>query len=215
MNTMSKKWSDNLFYNSFYMSATDVGVCNLFASKGWLKVDKPADADLIVFPGGSDVDPELYGHKNVGSYIDKIRDRRDIATWNMGRVYATPMVGICRGGQFLNIKSGGTMYQDVDGHLGNHKIITDDGEEYEVTSTHHQMMKPAKDAKIIAVSTQKNSFVKDQDGVHKGIYGYEVLFYEHTNSLCFQPHPEYNSCPEKTTDWFFSLLVKYFGDHMV
>jgi hypothetical protein len=37
----------------------------------------------------------------------------------------------------------------------------------------------------------------------------EVVFYEDTKCLCFQPHPEYGGDIGDTREYFFSLLNEY------
>lgn len=161
--------------------------------------------DLLCFTGGSDVSPELYGQKNVKSHTNPDRDKIEKEFFE--RYIHTPKVGICRGAQLLNVLSGGGMWQDIDGHLGNHDMVdTRTGAVYGVTSTHHQMMNPSRDAEIVAVSEHKNNYLLDDKGVIEGIKGYEILKYKSSKSLCFQGHPEYSSCPKETVRYFFDLI---------
>ena len=182
-------------------------------------------ADLLVFTGGADVNPQLYGcHKYKTTYFDEQRDARDLDLFRYGRSVNKPMVGICRGGQFLNVCMHGKLYQDVDNHglaaPFTHKI-TDVATKktYEVSSTHHQMMVPGQGAITMAfaecsvkrmytppLSTGKagqNATIAD---FRNTSHDTEAVYYPKQKILCFQPHPEYNY--GDTEEYFFDLLSR-------
>src|SRR3990167_7491962 len=70
--------------------------------------------DLIVFTGGEDINPALYNEKPDGtSWWDDERDRDEINWFNYAKNNRVPMVGICRGLQFLNVMSGGKLIQNL------------------------------------------------------------------------------------------------------
>ena len=189
----------------------------LFTSLGYTIVNDPEGVDLAVFTGGEDVTPSLYGDKkHQHTYNNPRRDDVEANLFTFFRKNNTPMVGICRGAQFLNVMSGGRMYQHVQKHTRSHSI-TDvlTGEQVYVSSTHHQMMMPSPTALLVATAQQGgerewfDGEVSRRDISKEDI---EVVFYKDTNALCFQPHPEFNS-PEYTgmKVYFQSLLVKYLG----
>jgi RNA polymerase sigma factor (sigma-70 family) len=75
-----------------------------------------ASADALVVTGShTDVDPTLYGQRNVAARgdLDLERDRRDLAAVRLALAQDVPFVGICRGHQLLNIAFGGTLQQDI------------------------------------------------------------------------------------------------------
>ena len=82
-------------------------------------LDDPESAlsfcDGILVPGGEDVSPWYYGEEPSPG-IQTIRPESDEAWMAAGR-YALekkiPMLGICKGIQFLNVLCGGTLYQDL------------------------------------------------------------------------------------------------------
>lgn len=83
--------------------------------------------DGIVLTGGGDVDPGLYGEANAGSKgIDPDRDAVEVALVRGAIERGLPMLGICRGQQLINVALGGTLIQDVDGHLqaGDREAVT-------------------------------------------------------------------------------------------
>jgi len=71
--------------------------------------------DGFLFTGGQDVDPITYGEPirfdNVG--VCKARDAMEQKLLKLILAADKPMLGICRGLQFLNAALGGTLYQDL------------------------------------------------------------------------------------------------------
>jgi GMP synthase-like glutamine amidotransferase len=190
----------------------------------WQGCEDPDEADVIVWTGGSDIDPVIYGqHQIKETYTNPSRDEIEIKLYNRVVNKGKLLVGICRGGQLLNALNGGKMYQDVNGHGGTHPItchLTD--REVIVSSVHHQMMIPADDAMVIASCSPRglpypvrkygvdlgNEYSHKWD--HKTKEDYEVLYYESTNSFCFQPHPEFG--PVTCTEYFFELIDYLYED---
>ncbi len=180
----------------------------MFSDMGHNVVLNKDIADIACFTGGEDVSPHLYGdHKHKFTGNNEARDEYEKLMFQFFKNKNIPMVGICRGGQFLNVMSGGRMYQHVTKHCGDHEI-TDSmtGDTLLVSSTHHQMFMPSPEAVLVAFSTLGGTrewydgevFMRDVSNTD-----YEVLFYPHTNCLCFQPHPEFVGYPD---------MRKYFSD---
>jgi putative glutamine amidotransferase len=72
-------------------------------------------ADGILLPGGNDVNPMLYGEKRK-SQTQSPDDKRDMFELNLidkAMDKKLPILGICRGLQLLNVKLGGSLYQDI------------------------------------------------------------------------------------------------------
>lgn len=75
-----------------------------------------ADADLVVIAGGEDVTPALYGEDDMFPGRDDHVTDADIAQLQVIREAAgkgTPLLGICRGLQLINVAFGGTLVQDM------------------------------------------------------------------------------------------------------
>lgn len=188
----------------------------MFEMYGWSSTLSLTNADLILFTGGADVSPHLYGEEpHPHAFNDPMRDEAERSTYLL--VGDKPKAGICRGGQFLNVMNGGKMYQHVDKHgvAGTHKAIdVRSGREVQVSSTHHQMMRPGKGAETLCIasrSTFKEHMVEGSiyrvDGTTEN--DTEVVVYRDTNSLCFQPHPEFVANSEdyrECADYFFECL---------
>jgi putative glutamine amidotransferase len=92
-----------------------------------LPPDDPAHAaatvarlDGVVVAGGPDVDPSRYGAERsprTGPPAPE-RDAWELALIEAALTSGTPLLGICRGMQLLNVALGGTLVQHLDGHVG-------------------------------------------------------------------------------------------------
>jgi GMP synthase-like glutamine amidotransferase len=160
------------------------------------------DADIVIFSGGTDISPKLYNdvsHPKT-QRSDNERDRVEQAAFQLAVQKKKLCVGICRGAQLLNVLSGGSLYQHVDKHTNtNHKVtyVNESGEKYivDVTSDHHQMMRTGPSGLTwgwCGLSTVKSTGLNDtiMDKHHSD--DPEIVYYKRTNSLCFQPHPEWH-----------------------
>ena len=68
----------------------------------------------VLFTGGGDLNPVLYGEQNCAShYIDDERDKFEIELMRDALSADTPVFAICRGFQILNVACGGTLMQDI------------------------------------------------------------------------------------------------------
>jgi putative glutamine amidotransferase len=114
----------------------------------------------LVFSGGSDLDPELYGAESHPETAGVVRERDDFELSLMRAALERdlPILAICRGSQVLNVALGGDLEQHVpdrvqaDTHkqvngvfaehdvdvLGGTKLATLLGERHDVKSHHHQ-----------------------------------------------------------------------------
>ena len=174
-------------------------------------------AEMVMFTGGADVSPHIYGDKkHKETYASEWRDGKEIEIFKRTVALGIPMVGICRGGQFLNVMSGGRMYQHVDKHAtGAGHEITDllSGETVLVSSTHHQMMMPSPRGLLVASSTLLGTREWYEGEIFKKDVSeedIEVVYYEHTRSLCFQPHPEFTGAAyDGMFNYFRSCLERF------
>jgi anthranilate/para-aminobenzoate synthase component II len=189
----------------------------------------PEDIALIVFTGGHDVSPSLYGknaHPNTSSSMD--RDIEETQVFEIAQENEIPMAGICRGAQFLCVMAGGKLVQDITGHHENHTVSAayPDGitREIVVSSSHHQMQYPfsmVEDSyEVLAWGEEGRSehYAFDDDNIilqAKADFLLnmepDVVWYPQIKALAAQYHPEWM---REDTDGFkyFQLLV---ASHLV
>ena len=79
-----------------------------------------AVVDGLIFSGGSDLDPELYGDEAHPETNGVVRERDD---FELGLMQAAlerdvPVLAICRGSQVLNVALGGGIEQHVPDRVG-------------------------------------------------------------------------------------------------
>jgi putative glutamine amidotransferase len=71
-------------------------------------------ADGIIIGGGDDIAPTLYGGEIVTeARLDPRRDAMEKRIVEQALADGTPLLGICRGAQMLNVALGGTLDQDA------------------------------------------------------------------------------------------------------
>lgn len=203
-----------------YIVGADAEYEQMFLRNGWQVVKDIEDSDLIQFTGGSDVDPMLYGepyHPATGS--SPARDAKEANIFNKYN-WDIPMAGICRGGQFLNVMSGGRMWQHVDGHTvgGGHTMYDIVfGKEVLVSSTHHQMMDPTTADNYLILATAGLTTFK-QDGWGNSLKqlpdrsrDVEAVFFPETQCLSYQPHPEFFNEHHECQKLYFEYIRVYLG----
>jgi gamma-glutamyl-gamma-aminobutyrate hydrolase PuuD len=77
--------------------------------------------DAVIFSGGSDLDPAMYGqepHPETNGVLEA-RDRGELALLEAALARDMPVLAVCRGSQVLNVALGGDLVQhlpDVVGH---------------------------------------------------------------------------------------------------
>ena len=153
--------------------------------------------DMVLFCGGEDVAPSRYGetnHAKLGE-VNLRRDAWEFALSDEAIRRRLPLLGVCRGCQFLNIRFGGTLWQDLPSEKAGAKVhripneglhgISVEADTFlaklagatsSVNSRHHQAVKNlARGFRISAVSP---------DGVVEAIEGVDYP------ALGVQFHPE-------------------------
>lgn len=81
------------------------------SDEGRIRAD---DFDGILFAGGEDVDPEFYLEPNRhADNPSRERDLFELGLLERALRSRLPVFGICRGAQMINVKYGGSLYQDL------------------------------------------------------------------------------------------------------
>ena len=178
-------------------------------------------ADGCILTGGYDIDPALYGEevKYDTVYSTPLRDTQEEDLYKKWKATNKPVMGICRGLQFINVMEGGTLCQDIKAqhgevHLTDRHSVTVEGKnilsetfeqsELAVNSYHHQCIERLAD-------TLKVTARSKDDGIIEGI--------EHTSYPVFavQYHPEHQcgtlrgeglTCMEPLFAKFFEMCTK-------
>lgn len=167
---------------------------------GCIEVTDITQADLVVFTGGSDVSPGLYGESAIkDTFPDKARDDQDMALYDECFNNRVPMLGICRGSQFLWTRLGGKLYQDIDNHnSGYHQMEFIPGKEvYTVSSVHHQAIVPASFNGLVLLGKSNESSRRETEKsiVFQQGVDFEMWAIESKGIIGIQGHPEYKGYP--------------------
>jgi len=186
----------------------------IFTNRGFEIAKSAPSADIFVWTGGQDIHPMLYGELPMQStHWTQRRDEYEVFMYQIAQSMNKPKLGICRGGQLLNVLSGGKLWQHVDNHGGRVHPVFDPRTKFEtvINSVHHQMMRPPKDAIVCGVareSTFHEGEVLIERNINKaGNDDIECVWIPRTQSLCFQAHPEYGH--PLTTAFFFKLVEEF------
>lgn len=181
------------------------------------------ESDLVLFTGGEDVTPAIYGdvpHPRTGNNIS--RDNIEQEIFQKAKDLDKKMLGICRGSQFLCAMSGGKLVQDQSNPQYIHRITLKDGREIDITSTHHQAQYPfnmnAWDYDIIGWSKDLSPY--HQDGNCKELnppVECEIVHYKKTKALAIQGHPEheeYQRYHKDSADVLKEIFTNFINDKL-
>lgn len=165
--------------------------------------DLATNIDLLVFPGGEDVNPEYYlSGVEYRTYvemcyfnIDRDRVEADILDGAYdGRIKVNKILGICRGMQFLNVMFDGSLYPDLytigHAHTRLHNIKHQIPNNLDfltiVNSLHHQAVNR------YGTYNRRGNKVRPQliSTDEKGIVP-EIMTWDNDKVLGVQFHPEY------------------------
>ena len=160
--------------------------------------------DGILFTGGHDVSPSVYGEdkKSTCGATCNLRDKMESYLLEKCISDEKPLLGICRGIQFINAYLGGTLYQDlpseysskVEHHMtppydrAAHKVEILEGTQlsdilgagiHEVNSYHHQAVKE--------LSPKLEKLAVSEDGLIEAI-----AVKNHRFAIGVQWHPEFS-----------------------
>jgi putative glutamine amidotransferase len=139
-----------------------------------------ASMDGLLLPGGADLDPALYQQAaHPATHVEPARDKLELAAWQAARDRGVPVLGICRGFQAINVFSGGSLIQHLEGHddptsaPAGHPLHLDPSSRLasilgetdpltftEVNSYHHQAIRP----EDLAPGLRATGTAPDDDG---------------------------------------------------
>lgn len=176
------------------------------------------EATLGFFAGGDDVSPNLYNQeKGSWTYNNPKRDENELKDYNYFLKKNIPLIGVCRGGQFLTVMNGGLLVQHSR-HPSQHEMITNEGSLL-VSSDHHQQflidskytdLQENIDYDLIGWTNKLSPIhLNGNDDDYKFGDDYkepDVVFYKKNKHLAIQNHPEWMSMTSEST-YFHQKLV--------
>ena len=144
------------------------------------------DAKLVIFTGGSDINPAIYGQANKFSQFNPQRDTAEIEVLRRCLILGKKMLGVCRGHQLINAYLGGLLVQDITEQLN---TVHDADHELEIVDAGGIIPNIFSDS---VNSLHHQGVVKCGEGLTPSTYWKGV--YESTESdniLTVQFHPEW------------------------
>lgn len=174
----------------------------------------------ILFPGGHDVSPELYGETRLPECGETCpqRDRLEVPLLREAMAQNKSILGICRGLQLISTALGGTLYQDLptcrptdcEHHMAapydrtEHTVRLPEGSplrellqaaEVGVNSCHHQGIK--------TLPPCLRMMAEAPDGLVEAVYAPESRFL-----WAVQWHPEFSRKKDPNSQKIFDAFVK-------
>lgn len=174
--------------------------------------------DCLVLWGGEDISPVYYNEKPHYASQSKqgptTRDRNEWAAMQWAYKNKIPIIGVCRGAQFLCVFSGGKLIQHVDGHHKTHNVMCSDRTDLlETSSCHHQMMYPydLKDYQLLAWSSfsQSTKYEGEDSKAYTDMHSRfepEVVYFPQTKGLAIQGHPEWMGAKEPFVEYLLEKV---------
>lgn len=213
---------------SEYHNIADNYNYDLYISSGLGNVDDARemirDADGVIFAGGMDFDPSLYGsnHYDLVEEYFPDDDRDDLKLLSLAIEENKPILGICRGMQLINIYYGGSLYEDIPTQVGDYVSHRGDENTFSyhnisfnenstiydklggeiirnVNSMHHEGIKTLSDGLMITAQSD--------DGIIEAI---ENPYYN-SFMMGVQWHPEYNG---GELDSLTKIIFDYFTNSL-
>lgn len=177
---------------------------------------------MLVLWGGTDINPAIYGAKRhrLTQQSDTMRDIEEEELIDAAIEKKEPIIGICRGAQFVCAKAGGTLWQHSTGHGGAHTITVIDFETgpktytdiHNVAAGHHQIMNPGDtNCKVYGASLVPTRVWDSSDNSHELFVQPEVVFFPDINALAIQPHPEWMNKNHPFNEYLKKLIKHLFN----
>jgi putative glutamine amidotransferase len=155
--------------------------------------------DLIIFPGGEDINPIMYGEDNIYSDYNEKRDQWEYGILSSALEYGKKIFGICRGLQLINCFLCGSLWQDIffqlkENHPSSHNLDFKNETILSnyfstVNSMHHQSVKYI--GKGLHLTSTAGKIIESLEG---------------RNIIAVQFHPEFMA-PEVSKPFFDYLKV--------
>ena len=176
----------------------------------------------VVFSGGGDLDPELYGggHHETIYMVEPERDRSEIDLARRVFDLEIPTLAICRGSQILNVAKGGTLIEHLPDEVGetvNHRVPPRE------PTPHPIRVEPASRLAGLLGATDFSCMSWHHQAVRRVAPGFEVVAHapdgtiegleapSHPWLVAVQWHPELTAAEDPIQQRLFDALVEAAG----
>ena len=176
----------------------------------------------VVFSGGGDLDPDLYGgsrHETI-YMVEPERDRSEIDLARRVFDLEVPTLAICRGSQILNVAKGGTLIEHLPDEVGetvNHRVPPRE------PTPHPIRVEPASRLAGLLGATDFSCMSWHHQAVRRVAPGFEVVAHapdgtiegleapSHPWLVAVQWHPELTAAEDPIQQRLFDALVEAAG----
>ena len=173
----------------------------------------------VVFSGGGDLDPDLYGggrHETI-YMVEPERDRSEIELARRVFDLSVPTLAICRGTQILNVAEGGTLIEHLPDEVG--ETVTHRAPPREPIA-HPVKVEPASRLAGILGATDFSCMSWHHQAVRRVAPGFEVVAHapdgtiegleapSHPWLVAVQWHPELTAAEDPIQQRLFDALVE-------
>ncbi|MBR5539146.1 MAG: gamma-glutamyl-gamma-aminobutyrate hydrolase family protein [Clostridia bacterium] len=176
-----------------------------------------ASYDGLVLCGGADIHPKWYNEEINGSVgIDTDMDEAEFALMDAFVKTCKPVLGICRGHQFVNVFFGGSLYQHIpeaELHTGSkaHLVTSEPnsilrelyGTSFSVNSTHHQAVKKLGDG-LRATASWGGKYIEATE--HTSLPVISVQW--HPEGMCFDRKRDDTVDGAKIFEYFVNMCTR-------
>ncbi|MCY4441389.1 MAG: gamma-glutamyl-gamma-aminobutyrate hydrolase family protein [Deltaproteobacteria bacterium] len=176
----------------------------------------------VVFTGGGDIDPDLYGghHHETIYMVEPERDRTEVAWANRLFDLDVPTLAICRGAQLLNVSRGGTLIEHLPDVMGETVIHRAPPRE---PIAHPVRVSPGSRLAGVLGATDFSCMSWHHQGIRRVAPGFEVVAHapdgtveaiempSHPWLFAVQWHPELTAAEDPIQQRLFDALVEAAG----
>ncbi|OVE77648.1 hypothetical protein BVX99_02115 [bacterium F16] len=136
------------------------------------------EADLYILTGGNNIDPASFGSDERLDDLAPERDAVEAIVLQKCMRMSRPLLGICRGFQFINTALGGSLTLNIENHAGVPHACFLEKESYQINSYHRHGISEDD------LSNELSSLIKSEDGYLEAYCGKSAPV------LALQWHPE-------------------------
>ena len=175
----------------------------------------------VLFTGGHDVNPAIYNETPINQTVSFCKERDDMEVEVLKQVLEKdmPLLGICRGIQFVNAYLGGSLYQDIPTqfptNLNHHQSPPYDKPVHRVNIKESSSLFGLLNKKSLEVNSYHHQAVKDpspcldimavaEDGLIEAV---EIK--DKTFAWALQWHPEFSFMSDEDSFKIFKEFVRH------